>query len=80
MIFGHEYSEKSARAKLSRHRKRGENNVHMVCIDGRWYVGEYDPCPECAGWGGEYANGFDGTTRPCRKCRGKAVETGEQDA
>lgn len=68
----HAYSEKSARAKLARHRMRGEDDLRMICLDGKWYVGQFDVCAACDGWGREFANGFDGTTRKCRSCDGAA--------
>ena len=74
MTVWNEYSEKSARAKLARHRKRGDTGLSMVCINGMWHVGEFDVCPDCDGWGREYANGIDGTTRLCRTCEGTALK------
>ena len=68
-----EYSEKSARAKLARHRARGDLSVSTICVDGKWYVGNFSACSDCMGWGREFANGFDGTTRQCSKCHGKAT-------
>ena len=68
----HEYSEKSARAKLARHRKRGDFTQSMICVDGKWYVGPFSVCEACEGWGREFANGFDGTTKTCRMCKGSA--------
>lgn len=71
------YSEKSARAKLARHRARGDDSLAIVCIDGMWHVGHFDPCKRCDGWGREFSNGFDGTTRPCSSCKGRATTGGE---
>ena len=65
-----EYSEKSARAKLARHRARGETDLSMICVEGKWYVGKDDPCPDCDGSGREFVNTFNGTTRKCRTCQG----------
>ena len=72
MSVWHEYSEKSARAKLARHRARGDMSQSMVCIDGKWHVGQFDVCDGCDGWGREFANTIDGTTRPCAECGGHA--------
>ena len=64
----HAYSEKSARAKLARHRAKGETDLSMVCIDGMWHVGNFNVCPTCDGTSYVYVNTFNGTTRPCPDC------------
>lgn len=71
MIYPEEYSEKSARAKLARHRARGDTTLSMICVDGKWFVGDFTPCDRCDGWGREFVNTFDGTTRTCPKCDGQ---------
>jgi len=66
----HPYSEKSARAKLARARSRGETDLSMVCCQGQWYVGNFALCQRCDGWGREFSNGYNGTTRECPSCSG----------
>jgi hypothetical protein len=75
-----EYSEKSARAKLARHRARGETNLSMICVHGKWYVGEFDPCPACDGLGRVWKDGMSGTTRPCGKCKGAGERAAETES
>jgi hypothetical protein len=76
----HQYTEKSARARLARRRAKGEGLFMVECDDGHWRTGHYalpaniaaalQPCPTCNGksWVHEDRPGGYGIADPCPDC------------
>lgn len=74
----HEYTEKSARARLERRRAAGETGLVMREIDGKWYTGTLvgPPCQSCKGRGHHYDSHWraGGSPAVCGRCNGTGIE------